>query len=136
LLDGQALDVAARRCFPLSAPESFIALVDAQGNELTCLESSAELTPSSREALGQALAASELLPRVERIQAVREEATQSLWQVVTDRGVRAFVVEQEDHIRRLADGRHLITDSFGMRYLVPPLEQLDAKSRRLLSPFS
>jgi ATP-binding cassette, subfamily B, bacterial len=136
LLDGQALEVAALRCFPLSAPESFICLVDAQGRELTCLESSAVLSPSSREALTQALAASELLPRVERIQAVREDATQSVWQVVTDRGVRAFVVEQEDHIRRLADGRHLITDSFGMRYLVPRLEQLDAKSRRLLSPFS
>jgi hypothetical protein len=45
-------------------------------------------------------------------------------------------VEQEDHIRRLADGRHLITDSFGMRYLVPRIEELDAKSRRLLAAFS
>jgi hypothetical protein len=86
--------------------------------------------------LAQALAASELLPRVEHIAAVREEATRSLWQVVTDRGPRSFVVEQEDHIRRLPDGRHLITDEHGMRYLVPPLEELDAKSRRLLSPFA
>jgi hypothetical protein len=36
----------------------------------------------------------------------------------------------------LADGRHLITDAYGMRYLVPRLEELDAKSRRLLSPFA
>jgi ATP-binding cassette subfamily B protein len=134
--DGQSLTVSARRCFPLSEPERFIALIDVHGHELTCIESSAQLPPSSQQALGQALAASELLPRVERIHAVREEATQSLWRVVTDRGERDFVVEQEDHIRRLADGRHLITDSFGMRYLVPRLEELDDKSRRLLSPFS
>jgi ATP-binding cassette subfamily B protein len=133
--DGSSLNVAARRCFPLTDPERFICLVDARGHELACIESRALLGAASRQALEQALASSELLPRVERIQWVREEATQSRWRVVTDRGLRDFVVEQEDHIRRLADGRHLITDSFGMRYLVPGLEELDAKSRRLLAPF-
>jgi ATP-binding cassette subfamily B protein len=135
-LDGQSVTVFARRCFPLSAPDRFIALVDAQGHELICFESSSLLSPNSRQALERALAASELLPRVERIHAVREDATQSVWRVATDRGARDFVVEQEDHIRRLADGRHLITDSFGMRYLVPRIEELDAKSRRLLAAFS
>jgi hypothetical protein len=56
--------------------------------------------------------------------------------VVTDRGARTFVVEQEDHIRRLDDGRHVITDSFGMRFLVPTPEQLDAPSRRWLGRYS
>jgi hypothetical protein len=73
---------------------------------------------------------------VAQIESLREEATQSSWRVLTDRGVRDFVVEQEDHIRRLADGRHLITDSHGMRYVLPRLEELDAKSRRLFAPFS
>jgi hypothetical protein len=67
---------------------------------------------------------------------MREQATQSTWRVQTDRGARDFVVEQEDQIRRLADGRHLITDRDGMRYLLPPLEELDAHSRRMFSPFS
>jgi len=128
--------VAARRCFPLTDPERFVCLVDPRGHELCCIETRAALTPESRAALEQALAASELLPRVERIEAVRAEATQSTWHVVTDRGERAFVVDQEDHIRRLADGRHLITDQYGMRYLVPRPEELDPKSRRLLSSFS
>jgi ATP-binding cassette subfamily B protein len=128
--------VSARRSFPLTDPERFVCLVDPRGHELCCIEAPAALSAESRSALEQALAASELLPRVERIEAVRAEATQSTWQVVTDRGERAFVVEQEDHIRRLADGRHLITDQHGMRYLVPRPEELDLKSRRLLSSFS
>jgi ATP-binding cassette subfamily B protein len=128
--------VLARRCFPLTEPERFIALVDQHGREVTCIESSAQLPAASAQALALSLAATELLPRVERVDAVREEATRSLWQVMTDRGPRGFVVEQEDHIRRLADGRHLITDEHGMRYLVPRLEELDPKSRRLLSPFA
>ncbi len=135
-LDGNSVVALARRCFPLTDPEHFIGLVDARGHELWCLDSSAALSTESAAALRAALAASELLPRVERIEAVREDATQSAWQVVTDRGTRSFIVEQEDHIRRLADGRHLITDAHGMRYLIPRLEDLDAKSRKLLAPFS
>jgi ATP-binding cassette subfamily B protein len=128
--------VAARRCFPLTDPERFISLVDARGREVCCIESSGVLRPESRQALERALRESELLPRVEQIETMREEATQSTWRVLTDRGARDFVVEQEDHIRRLGDGRFLITDAHGMRYLVPRLEELDAKSRRFLTPFS
>jgi ATP-binding cassette subfamily B protein len=134
--DGQRVTVLARRCFPLTDPERFIGLVDPRGRELCCLEVPTALPAESRQALQSALAATELLPRVERIEAVLEAATQSNWRVVTDRGARNFVVEQEDHIRRLTDGRHLITDSHGMRYLIPRPEELDAKSRRLLSAFS
>jgi ATP-binding cassette, subfamily B, bacterial len=128
--------VSARRCFPLTDPTHFISLVDARGHELLCLETSEALPALSRDALASALAAYELLPRIERIEQLREEATQSSWRVATDRGLRDFVVDQEDHIRRLADGRHLITDSHGMRYVLPLLEELDSASRRLFSPFS
>ena len=128
--------VVARRCFPLTDPEHNICLVDGRGRELRCIEASPNLPIESRRALESALLASELLPRVERIEAVLAAATQSTWHVVTDRGAREFVVEQEDHIRRLADGRHLITDAHGMRYLMPPPEALDAKSRRIFAPFS
>ena len=128
--------VSARRCFPLSEPDHFISLVDARGHELACIERPSQLSGTGQQALALALEAYELLPRVEQIQSLREHATQSTWRVQTDRGVRDFVVEQEDHIRRLPDGRHLITDADGMRYLMPRLEQLDPKSRRLFSPFS
>jgi len=134
-LDGGAVAVVARRCFPLTEPERFICLVDPRGHELCCVEDSSALPAASQQALLSALAASELLPRVERIEAILAAATQSTWQVVTDRGARDFIVEQEDHIRRLADGRHLITDSHGMRYMIPRPEALDAKSRKLLSAF-
>ena len=70
---------------------------------------------------------SEFLPQVTRIERIVHEAIWSEWHVVTDRGSRSFIVEQEDHIRRLEDGRHVITDSFGMRFLVPAPKQLDSQ---------
>jgi ATP-binding cassette, subfamily B, bacterial len=133
---GERRTVSARRCFPLTEPERFIGILDERGHEVACVEHPAELSEESARALAVALAKSELLPRIERISSVRSEATASRFSVVTDRGPRDFLVEQEDHIRRLPDGRHLITDRHGMRYLVPTIETLDAKSRKLLAPFA
>jgi ATP-binding cassette, subfamily B, bacterial len=134
--DGQRVRVLPRRCFPLTGPETFICLVDERHHDRACIESLDTLSASSREALRSALAQSEFLPKVTRIARVRHEATWSEWHVETDRGPRTFIVEQEDHIRRLEDGRHVITDSFGMRFLVPAPEHLDAHSRRWLGRYS
>jgi len=128
--------VAPRRCFPLTQPDGFVSLVDGSGLDRACIESPRLLADESRRALLYALAQSEFLPQVTRIERVLHEATRSEWQVETDRGPRTFVVEQEDHIRRLDDGRHVITDSHGMRFLVPVPEKLDAHSRRWLGRYA
>jgi len=132
----ERLAVFARRAFPLSAPEQFVSLVDEHHFERACFVTLAELPEKPREVLQRALQQAEFLPKIERIRAIVQEATLSRWQVETDRGPRHFVVDQEDHVRPLADGRHLINDSHGMRYLVPVPGALDATSRKLLSRFS
>jgi ATP-binding cassette subfamily B protein len=133
---GGRAHVVPRRCFPLTQPDGFVCLVDDQGRDRGCIEDSATLAEDSRRALGAALGENEFLPRVTRIERVRHEATWSEWHVETDRGPRVFVVEQEDNIRRLDDGRHVITDSHGMRFLVPEPDKLDAPSRRWLGRYS
>jgi ATP-binding cassette subfamily B protein len=133
---GEPVAVLPRRCLPLSHPDGFISLVDERGHDRALVEDVGALAEPAREALLSALAQSEFLPQVKRIERVEQEATWSRWHVTTDRGPRSFVVEQEDHIRRLDDGRHVITDSFGMRFLVPAPEKLDGHSRRWLARFS
>jgi ATP-binding cassette, subfamily B, bacterial len=134
--DGVREKVLPRRCFPLTAPEGFVCLVDERHHDRACIETLESLAAPSRQALCSALSQSEFLPQVTRIVRVRHEATWSEWHVETDRGPRTFIVEQEDHIRRLDDGRHVISDSFGMRFLVPAPEKLDAPSRRWLGRYS
>ncbi len=133
---GEQVAVLPRRCFPLSRPGGFVSLVDERHHERALIEQVDELDPASRQALLAALAASEFLPLVVSIARVRHEATWSEWLVETDRGRRSFIVEQEDHIRRLEDGRHLITDSFGMRFVIPVPEKLDEESRRWLARYA
>ena len=128
--------VVPRRCFPLTNPDGFVSLVDGRGRDRACIENLAGLAAESRQVLLAALPQSEFLPQVTRILRVVNEGTWSEWQVETDRGPRTFIVEQEDNIRRLDDGRHVITDSFGMRFLVPAPEHLDVHSGRCLARYS
>jgi len=128
--------VVPRRCFPLTYPHGFVCLVDAHGHDRVCIEDLNALGEGTRHALLSALGENEFLPKVTRIVRVVHEATRSEWHVETDRGARVFVVEQEDNIRRLDDGRHVITDGHGMRYLVPEPEKLDGPSRRWLGRYS
>jgi ATP-binding cassette, subfamily B, bacterial len=130
------LAVFARRAFPLSAPDQFVSLVDEHHFERACFPALNVLTAPAREVVLKALERCEFLPQVQRVTSIVQEATQSRWQVETDRGPRQFIVDQEDHVRPLEDGRHLISDSHGMRYLVPKASELDLLSRKLLGKFS
>lgn len=133
---GEREKVLPRRCFPLSHPDRYVCLLDEHGRDRALINEPASLDENSRRALWSALGENEFLPKVTRIDRVVHEATWSEWHVETDRGARIFVVEQEDHIRRLDDGRHVITDQDGMRYLVPTPDSLDSHSRRWLGRYS
>ncbi|MEP7051597.1 MAG: DUF1854 domain-containing protein [Pseudomonadota bacterium] len=129
--------VSARRAFPLTNPDAYVSLVNVTNHqEVACFPVFSALAPTQRELLERALTKADFLPHVRHIRAITQEATSSRWQVDTDRGPTEFVVDQEDHVRPLEDGRHLISDSHGMRYLVPVPSALDAQSRKLLSRFS
>lgn len=128
--------VSARRAFPLTAPDSFVSLVDAQHYERACFAKLDELPPAARAVLQRALGQADFLPEIREIRGIVQQATQSRWQVLTDRGATEFVVDQDDHVRALEDGRHLISDSHGMRYLVPVSSALDPASRKLLGRYA
>jgi ATP-binding cassette, subfamily B, bacterial len=128
--------VVPRRCFPLTHPEGFVSLLDPRGRDRVCIEDVTALDPESRQALIAALGQSEFLPKVVRILRISNQGTSTRWQVVTDRGEQTFIVDQEDNIRRLDDGRHIITDAVGMRYLVPESDKLDSHSRRCLGRYA
>ena len=130
------LAVSARRAFPLSNPDSYVSLVDDHHYERACFTTLGVLNEEQRKTVERALAKGDFLPEIRQILAITQEATQSRWQVDTDRGPTDFIVDQDDHVRLLPDGRHLISDSHGMRYLVPVQSALDAMSRKLLSRFA
>lgn len=124
-------DVDVLRAFPVSAPSGPVAIVGGNDAELAWIESLAEIEPRMRALLEEELGKREFLPVIERIVAV-SDGEPAEWSVVTDRGPHRFKVGHADDILRLPDSSVFVTDTFGVRYAIPSLARLDARSRRLL----
>lgn len=134
--DGQEhVGVEPVRLFPLSDQDHWIALCDASGHEICCLEQLDHLATDTREALQEALLVREFLPVIQRIVEASSLSNPSRWEVETDRGPVVFELDDEDDVHRLGPGGAVIIDSHGIRYLIPDTQQLDPSSRRILDRY-
>jgi hypothetical protein len=75
------------------------------------------------------------MPEIIRIYEVSSFATPSKWQVSTNRGNTELLLKAEDHIRRLTHTTLLITDGYGVSFLLQDIDALDQHSRKLLDRF-
>ena len=124
-------DVDVLRAFPVSAAQGPVAIIGADGGELAWIDALAAVAEPLRTILEQELAEREFLPVIERIEAIADSEPAE-WTVTTDRGPHRFRVAHADDVVRQPDGAVFITDTDGVRYLVPRFDTLDAESRRLL----
>ena len=123
------------RAFPISDPEHWISLCDSNGREVVQVRDLNELAAEQRELLLSELTRREFVPVIRHIESISSLAEPCEWFVETDRGPTSFVLNSDEHVRKLGQDRALILDSHGLRYLVPDAQQLDAHSRRLLSRY-
>ncbi|HUX83121.1 MAG TPA: DUF1854 domain-containing protein [Halothiobacillus sp.] len=129
------VDVVPVRAFPLGSPRQYIALVDQQGHERLWIEDLDTLPSETANQIEAILAQRELIPRILRIRTVSSYATPSRWYLETDRGDAELLLKTEDDIRYLPSGALLITDKFGLHFLIPQQSELDHQSQRLLARF-
>lgn len=137
LIDGDGrrhVGVEPVRVFPITDPEHWISICDAQGREIVCLERLDGLTAEVREVLEGELARREFIPEITRIVKVSGNDP-SQWNVTTDRGEVVFFLKSDDDIRRVSKHRVLVIDAHGVRYSIRDTRALDATSRRLLERY-
>lgn len=127
--------VTAIRAYPITDPEGGVALMDAEGHELLWIDQMAQLAPSARSQVLQALTEREFLPVIEKLEGVSSFATPSTWTVVTNRGTTQFLLKGEEDIRRLTGTVLLINDADGVQYMIRDLAAMDKHSRKLLDRF-
>lgn len=127
--------ITALRAYPVSAPETGVALMDADGHEVLWIEKLADLPGALRDKVLQALNEREFLPEILRLQSVTSFATPSTWSVVTDRGHTQFMLKGEEDIRRLTGTVLLINDADGVQYMIRDMAAMDKHSRKLLDRF-
>jgi ATP-binding cassette subfamily B protein len=123
------------RSFPITDPDHWISLCDADGRELVCLENLAEVPEALREILEQDLARREFVPVIRRIVHVTAGVEPSHWDLETDRGRTQVVVKNAEDVRRLGHASAVVRDDQGIRYLIPDTTHLDHHSRRILDRY-
>lgn len=131
--------VTLRRCFPLSASSTHIIVrvpdTEAErGRELGLIADVAELPEESRAAVMRELRLHYFVPRIKKIEHIREEFGFLYWSVDTDRGHKDFVMRDSviSAVRKVSGGRWLIIDINQTRYEIYDYESLDSKSQDLL----
>ena len=123
------------RAFPISAPDAGVSLLGEDGHELVWIGNLSDLPESVSRMIDEELALREFMPEITRIKHVSSFATPSKWQVSTDHGDTELLLKAEDHIRRLANATLLITDGYGVSFLIRDTGALDRHSRKLLDRF-
>ncbi|MFL5245361.1 MAG: DUF1854 domain-containing protein [Gemmataceae bacterium] len=123
------------RAFPFTDPSHGVAICGAEGHEFIWIEDLQSLSAPIRRVLEEQLAQREFVPVVRRILAVSAAVEPSEWEVETDRGRTKFQLNNENDIHRLKEHGALLTDSHGIRYLIPDVRILDSASRILLERY-
>ena len=123
------------RAFPISDPDHWISLCDPTGREIAQVDDLWQLPPNQRDLLQAELTRREFVPVVRRIVSISSLAEPCEWHVETDRGPTSFILNSDEHVRKLGPDKALILDSHGLRYLVPDARQLDSHSRKLLARY-
>lgn len=135
VVDGKAVSVRLRQCFPWTEPRRHLSLRDAEDNEVAHVEDPASLPDASRRALERALAEAGFVLEVARVRSIDEEVEIRHWVVDTAQGARAFQTHLDEWPQPLPGGGLLVRDVAGDLHRLPPPAALDAHSRRLVWAF-
>ncbi len=113
---------------PLYRPEDFASVLGEKG-EVALLVNLAALKPASRALLEAHRVKGDLTTRILKIHDISHQFGASFWEVMTEKGLRQFVIRgTSEHVRWLDDDRLLITDVNGNRFELPSMSRLDKRS--------
>lgn len=133
--EGEAVPVRLVRCFPWSAPARMLSLRDEEDEEVALVAELAELDDESREALAEALFEAGFVLEVTEVLEIEEDFEIRRWKVRTRQGLRSFQTALDAWPREAPTGGLLMEDVGGDLYRIPPVEELDARSRKRVWAF-
>jgi hypothetical protein len=120
---------------PLSGPCTYVAFQDRDGREIGFLRDARSLDRKSLAVLEGELDKAYYLPIVTRIYNVERSFPGYDWHVETDRGERRLKLRFQRESRSIGEGRVLLVDVEGMKYLIRNSRRLDERSQRFIEEF-
>jgi hypothetical protein len=132
--------VILRSCFPVSDNTAYLSVRDANADkqpEIGILEDWTRLRPKDRDAVAAELNLYYLVPKITRIEDIKEELGFLYWRVETDKGPQEFVMRNSitRNTREVSPGHWLLIDVNDARHEIKEVAALDTRSQKLLSRF-
>ena len=122
--------------FPLTDTDQFVALIQMnngrKGEEIGLIEDVKKLDSKSRKILRKELKREYFMPRILKINRLRENHGIMKFDVETEKGRRQFETRYKEDIRKMPGGRVLIKDADGNRYEIKDYTRMDARSIHLI----
>ncbi|NUL82033.1 MAG: DUF1854 domain-containing protein [Armatimonadetes bacterium] len=119
------------RAQPFSDPYRYISALLPDGEEIGMFRDLRGMDHESLATLEAELDRRYFIPKISRINLLREEFGLLKWDVETDRGNRLFFCRNwRDNVHELTSNRYLIWAMDGNRYEIPDYEALDEHSHR------
>lgn len=125
--------VSLSRAFPFSYADSYISVRDKEGKEIGIIEDLKSFPKDIITLLSEELDRRYLLPKIDKINSIKEEFGYSYWDVETDIGAKRFTIKKDNSsFVNVRDNRILIIDVDGNRYEIIDYSTLDSKSYKLI----
>ena len=137
ILRGEDLKrVQLSRALPFAAPAQYLCVADMEDKEVALLEGLGLFDEDARALLEAELGVRYFYPEVTAIASVKEKSGAYYFDLTA--GGRKSTVTVKDiskNLKQLGEGRLVITDVDGNRFLVPDVYKIQKKSLRMLEPY-
>ena len=126
----EAHHIRVKRAFPLTDPDEFVIVSDASEHFVGLLEKYKTMDSTSRHIIEEELDKGYFVPRIVRVDEIRDKFGTLVWSVQTDRGAHVFELKSpREDIRWLGEHHLIIRDVDGNRYEILDVRRLEEKSR-------
>jgi len=128
--------VQLSRALPFAAPGQYLCVADMADKEIALLESLELFDEESRALLEAELDIRYFYPEVTKIASVKEKSG-AYYFSMTANGRESTVTIKDigKNLRQLGEGRLILTDVDGNRFLIPDVYKIQKKSLRMLEPY-
>jgi len=122
--------------FPLTNPDHFVSFIGIKDGkrdeEIGMIEDIGKLDSKSRKLLKKELKRSYFMPKITKINRMKETHGIMKFDVETEKGPREFETRYKEDIRKMSGGYIVIKDADGNRYEIKDYRKLDQKSIHLI----
>jgi len=127
-------ELVVYRAFPFRYTTEFISIRNAKGEELGIVRDLSELDEESRKELNTELEFRYFLPKVTRVDSVKQRTDLWIWELQTNLGpTRLTMRNLHEYVQFPGGHRMILTDLNGKRCEITDWNALDAHSRKQLA---